>query len=172
MAVADGGTTPKVHDGWMWDLAVPGNNDHDFYVIASTVGAGQFGHGDRVTYHAGAHSVPVLVHNTSCPSGFDYEAASQSGTRADKNGLTRAGREYQKHAGRGELPGVSGSNLDSAGQGLLDETLSDPNADYQPVTGGGFAGGYRIIGNSVVNGRFVGATFDPNGVFQYFGVYP
>jgi hypothetical protein len=31
LAVADGGTTPKVHDGWMWDLTVPGNNDHDFY---------------------------------------------------------------------------------------------------------------------------------------------
>ena len=22
-AIADGGSTPKVHDGWMWDLAVP-----------------------------------------------------------------------------------------------------------------------------------------------------
>ena len=32
-AVADGGTTPKIHDGWMWDLTVPGNNDHDFYVV-------------------------------------------------------------------------------------------------------------------------------------------
>ena len=32
IAVADGGTTPKQHDGWMWDLTVPGNNDHDFYV--------------------------------------------------------------------------------------------------------------------------------------------
>ena len=27
-----GATPPKVHDGWMWDLTVPGNNDHDFYV--------------------------------------------------------------------------------------------------------------------------------------------
>ena len=45
LAVADGGTTPKVHDGWMWDLTVPGNNDHDFYVIAQ------------------AGDVPVLVHN-------------------------------------------------------------------------------------------------------------
>jgi len=32
LAVADGGTTPKIPDGWMWDLTVPGNNDHDFYV--------------------------------------------------------------------------------------------------------------------------------------------
>ncbi|HEY1918180.1 MAG TPA: Hint domain-containing protein [Streptosporangiaceae bacterium] len=29
-AVADGGTTPKVRDGWMWDLTI--QNDHDFYI--------------------------------------------------------------------------------------------------------------------------------------------
>jgi hypothetical protein len=44
IAVADGGTTPKVHDGWMWDLTIPG--DHDFYIQAATT--------------------DVLVHN--CPS--------------------------------------------------------------------------------------------------------
>lgn len=34
---ADGGTIPAQRDGWMWDLTVPGNNDHDFYVrIGST----------------------------------------------------------------------------------------------------------------------------------------
>jgi hypothetical protein len=31
-AVVVGGSVPQVHDGWMWDLTVPGNNDHDFYV--------------------------------------------------------------------------------------------------------------------------------------------
>jgi hypothetical protein len=34
-AVADGGTVPADHDGWMWDLTVPGNNDHDFYVVVA-----------------------------------------------------------------------------------------------------------------------------------------
>lgn len=29
-AVANGGTTPKQRDGWMWDLTIPG--DHDFYI--------------------------------------------------------------------------------------------------------------------------------------------
>src|SRR6185437_101357 len=38
LATADGGTTPTVHDGWMWDLTVPGNNDHDFYVQDSGTG--------------------------------------------------------------------------------------------------------------------------------------
>ena len=42
-----GGTVPKQHDGWMWDLTVPGNNDHDFYVVVTTAS--------------------VLVHNDSCP---------------------------------------------------------------------------------------------------------
>jgi hypothetical protein len=31
-ASADGGTTPATHDGWMWDLTVLGEGDHDFYV--------------------------------------------------------------------------------------------------------------------------------------------
>jgi len=33
-AVVVGGSVPAVHDGWMWDLTVPGNDDHDFYVTA------------------------------------------------------------------------------------------------------------------------------------------
>jgi hypothetical protein len=40
----EGGTRPKDHDDWMWDLTVPGNNDHDFYVEAG--------------------GTPVLVHNS------------------------------------------------------------------------------------------------------------
>jgi hypothetical protein len=33
VAVAWGGAAPVQHDGWMWDLTVPGSNDHDFYVV-------------------------------------------------------------------------------------------------------------------------------------------
>jgi len=36
LATADGGTTPKDHEGWMWDPTVPGNEDHDFYVSAAS----------------------------------------------------------------------------------------------------------------------------------------
>jgi hypothetical protein len=35
-AVVVGGSVPAVHDGWMWDLTVPGDNDHDFYVTVAT----------------------------------------------------------------------------------------------------------------------------------------
>ena len=34
LAHPGGNNAAKVHDGWMWDLTVPGNNDYDFYVIA------------------------------------------------------------------------------------------------------------------------------------------
>ncbi len=27
-----GGWAPKITTGWMWDITVPGNNDHDFYI--------------------------------------------------------------------------------------------------------------------------------------------
>jgi hypothetical protein len=58
IATADGGSAPKVHDGWMWDLTVPGNNDHDFYVLpAESDGTGQH-------YHVNQDGVTaVLVHN-------------------------------------------------------------------------------------------------------------
>ena len=52
-AVVVGGSVPAVHDGWMWDLTVPGNNDHDFYVLA--VGA------STRTYHGLAGATPILV---------------------------------------------------------------------------------------------------------------
>jgi hypothetical protein len=38
---------PKAATGRMWDLTIPGNNDHNFYI-------------DVV-------SAAVLVHNTECP---------------------------------------------------------------------------------------------------------
>jgi hypothetical protein len=34
-------------DGWMWDLTVPGNNDHDFYVVVQAGDAAVFVHNDR-----------------------------------------------------------------------------------------------------------------------------
>jgi hypothetical protein len=56
LAVADGGTTPKVRDGWMWDLTVPGDNDHDFYVLPADSGPGY--------YHVDKDGVTaILVHN-------------------------------------------------------------------------------------------------------------
>jgi hypothetical protein len=57
-AIADGGSTPANHDGWMWDLTV--QDDHDFYVLPA-------GEGTDGYYHVDENGVTaVLVHN--CPT--------------------------------------------------------------------------------------------------------
>ena len=56
IAIANGGVTPKVHDGLMWDLTVPGNNDHDFYVVTGVTDG-------RQARDLAAGSTPILVHN-------------------------------------------------------------------------------------------------------------
>ncbi|MFI1524016.1 polymorphic toxin-type HINT domain-containing protein [Kitasatospora cineracea] len=122
------------------------------------------------TYYVLAGNTPVLVHN-STPCGPDLDALSKSGMRPDKGKMTRAGREYQKHMNRGDLPVVPGKELDSTGQNLLDDILTSPNTTAGPVTSGNFAGGTRYVMPDPAGGRGFGATFDANGDFQYFGRY-
>jgi hypothetical protein len=62
-AVVVGGSVPADHDGWMWDLTVPGNNDHNFYVLPAP------SNGSDGAYHVVARTTPVLVHNDSCENG-------------------------------------------------------------------------------------------------------
>ena len=110
------GWTPKDAAGWMWDLTVPGNNDHDFYI--DTVAAA------------------ILVHN--CPNA---DSMSQSGENLDRNGFTRAGRAFQKHWFRGGFnsPTAAGyagdtqapSVLNPLGQNALDDILTNPRTAVQ-----------------------------------------
>jgi len=65
-AVVVGGSVPAVHEGWMWDLTVPGNNDHDFYVLAVQAS------GHPHVLSAIAESASILVHNDSCGPGEQY----------------------------------------------------------------------------------------------------
>jgi len=125
---------------------------------------------DIHTYYVLAGNTPVLVHNTG-PCGPNLDAMSAAGQVPAKGGLTAAGRAYQKHMGRGELPTVAGKDLNSAGQNLLDDILTDPYSDFQTINGGAFKGGTRVISNRVMNGQFVGAVYDANGTFQYFGLF-
>ena len=74
IAVADGGTTPKAHDGWMWDLTVPGNNDHDFYVVPTQADS------DGGYPASTDDEAAVLVHNANVPCGV---TAYQVGTYRD-----------------------------------------------------------------------------------------
>ncbi len=64
-AYADGGSTPKIHDGLMWDLTVPGNNDHDFYVAVD--------------------ASAILVHNINCPSWMSQETANAIRNASNRN---------------------------------------------------------------------------------------
>jgi hypothetical protein len=120
---------------------------------------------DLHTYYVLAGNTPVLVHNTNgCWPGLDDLSASAA--RPAKGGLTHAGREYQKHMGRGELPKVPGKQLDTAGQDYLDDILTTPGTQRVPINGGGFRGGYYYI-----RPDGAGAAFDSNGMFQYFGKF-
>jgi hypothetical protein len=76
VAVADGGSTPAQHDGWMWDLTIPGNNDHDFYVFSQWVASDH-------AYYLKADAPPVLVHNSGCKgiSSWTPHAADQVANR-------------------------------------------------------------------------------------------
>ncbi|MET7610779.1 polymorphic toxin-type HINT domain-containing protein [Streptomyces seoulensis] len=121
------------------------------------------------TYYVLAGETPVLVHNSGgCP---DLDALSQSGMRPAKGKTTHAGREYQKHMNRGDLPVVPGKELKTAGQDLLDDILTNPQTATSAVNSGNFAGGTRYIMPDPAGGRGIGATFDANGQFQYFGRY-
>ncbi|MFJ3496736.1 polymorphic toxin-type HINT domain-containing protein [Streptomyces sp. NPDC086091] len=124
---------------------------------------------DLHTYYVLAGETPVLVHNSGgCP---DLDALSQSGMRPAKGKTTHAGREYQKHMNRGDLPVVPGKELKTAGQDLLDDILTNPQTATSAVNSGNFAGGSRYIMPDPAGGRGIGATFDANGQFQYFGRY-
>jgi Pretoxin HINT domain len=53
-----GGSVPPDSDGWMWDLTIPGNNDHDFYVTSASNKQN-----NRVPYYGPVGTTFVLVHN-------------------------------------------------------------------------------------------------------------
>ena len=95
------------------------------------------------------------------------DGLSTAGRAPAQGGRSAAGRSYQKHMDRGELPRVPGAQLDDAGQTLLDDILTDPGSTVHTVKAGGAAGGVRIVGT---NG--VGVTYNPDGTLAYFGLYP
>ena len=105
-ATADGGTTPKVHDGWMWDLTVPGNNDHDFYVaVAATA---------------------VLVHN--CTEGG--KIANNIADHAAERAQAGDGTHYVSGVSPQELPGYVHQVLDGEVPGVETRYLSGGRVAY------------------------------------------
>lgn len=66
---------------------------------------------------------------------------------------------------------TNGSREGFVSYAILEQSPATWGPAIIKILNGNFAGGFRVIGNTVTNGRFVGATFDSNGLFQYFGMY-
>jgi RHS repeat-associated protein len=125
------------------------------------------------TYFVATTGAPVLVHNCGPEGLIDLDAASASGTRADRNFFTQAGRALQKHLNRvgtgSRWPPVSpqtAGQYNAIGQDMLDEILTNPNSvanlDFGRINGV-FQDTLDVF---LPDGR--GARFDLNGIFSGF----
>jgi hypothetical protein len=133
---------------------------------------------DIHTYYVLAGEIPVLVHNSSCPT-LDLDSASASGRKLDpkdKRGeFEMAGNALAKHAGRktntGQWPIPSGKQNPAAwnelGRDVLDEILTHPGVVTQQ--GYGRIGGVwqDTIDYRLPNGG-IGARFKMDGTFSGF----
>ncbi|WP_455432609.1 golvesin C-terminal-like domain-containing protein [Streptosporangium canum] len=94
---------------------------------------------DIHTYYVLAGAVPVLVHNSNCPTVGELLAR---GLAEDKNNYTRAGHELKKHASRptnsGQWPKPDGKQnpwtWSDLGQDTLAKILNDPKVAMQKYT--------------------------------------
>jgi hypothetical protein len=78
----------------MWDLTVPGNDDHDFYVVPAPSDGG------HETYHVEAEGASILAHNAGglCPTnGLPRGRMGESATHEahQKAGYSNITREPQ-----------------------------------------------------------------------------
>jgi hypothetical protein len=96
-AVANGGATPKVHEGWMWDLTVPGNNDHDFYVTAGIVTV--------LVHNVGGDLCYGPYHRRPGPQTNEEMAAARNGQATELRGGVNRGSSFRSvDAHYGPLP--------------------------------------------------------------------
>jgi hypothetical protein len=100
----------------MWDLTVPGNNDHDFYVTAS--------------------EVAVLVHNCG-PQDLNYNQIRQRiashAMLLHGFGMPSVGAKFAEHLGEDELlEGLTERISPDNATGVIDRVRSTNG--YPPVT--------------------------------------
>jgi RHS repeat-associated protein len=145
LAVADGGTTPKVHHGWMWDLTVPGNNDHDFYVLPAD--------GDRSTYYRADRGgvTPILVHNVGC--GPDNETLA-----------TRAEAKAAAYDRAGIAPGTEPDAVWTVGDDVTQRGMPGYRYDENPGAHGNYEQFETENGSRVIAEH----TNDPDAPFSHF----
>lgn len=109
-ATVTGGWTPEDTYGWMWDLTIPGNSDHDFYIAA----------GDAT----------VLVHNDN---GDKCKTAQDAANDALEGGQTRgAASRLTLPDGGDSITDVSGSprSINPDMQSALDSVPEDVRAPW------------------------------------------
>ena len=126
-----GGSVPAVHDGWMWDLTVPGNNDHDFYVPPAEDGSGAYYRVDQTGVTA------VLVHNASgCVLAYK-QARDLAATREDPENSTVAVAHVRSTAD----PNVTDTWVATERSGLPDEWkgAGSPQINARYILGEGHA---------------------------------
>ena len=143
-AVVVGGSVPADHGGWMWDLTVPGNNDHDFYVFPS-----QADGSDDGAYHVTQGDVAVLVHNDSCG------VTPRDGGGEDANGNFISGS-------------ADGQNL--AGQ-LRGESANSVFNEDGSLSQGAIDNSQKIIDGEDINNPAVREYFESNGGAAQWGKY-
>jgi hypothetical protein len=82
----------------MWDLTVPGNNDHDFYVLTGNPDQPESSHR---THYAVAGNTPVLVHNSSCfdPAEVGAGLPEYTGGATSGTGVSADGTVYDVTSG-------------------------------------------------------------------------
>ena len=133
LATADGGTIPKDHEGWMWDLTVPGNGDHDFYVLPAPTTS-------QHTYYVMSESTPVLVHNCS----------NEVGTRVDysdsDNDLVNAVQNQRL---------ADGPSLGGPGRGNYGAARLDDGSIITGRSGGGLHAEEDLINQASSSGRTI-----------------
>ena len=157
-AVVVGGSVPAVHEGWMWDLTVPGNNDHDFYVLAVQAS------GHPHVLSAIAESASILVHNDSCPTIGRDLIDGQAQKHIISGDLTGGGHKWPGMPGKTVFP--PSWDTEEILNGVA-EVATDPNSSWtwqKGATGSLFtrAGDpSRVAINGVYNGVSIRVIYEP-----------
>ena len=142
------GRVPRQSTGWMWDLTVPGDNDHDFYVLAT----GPF----RTTAPA------VLVHNVTVIPCSSYTAARRAAFR-DNNVPTSQANNYSVDVTSGDsfTPNMRGPH------GELPQSIYTQDLNGNPVEIQDHAWGHVFNDTGEVMGPHLKGP-DPDNVHYFY----
>ena len=116
------------------------------------------------------YAVRGIAHSMKAAKAAQRSAMLNALKAPAKGGLTRGGREYQKHMKHLVPVTPSAKNLDRVAHGLARRILNHPKSRWVTVRVGNFKGGTRVI-MPIPGKRGIGATWAKDGSFAYFGRY-